>query len=189
MSAKPEQSVLDAIDALVDEQMAGGECAAIERTEAAVGALDRCALCRGAWHGSPWTGIDYEHLGEYDQHHHGRSLRCPGAFATGPQRIRYRWHDRYRWPMRYSMGRGRVADSFARLSDPMRRAYRSIANTYNALIELGIWDGAPELQPWQREMLSRWAGSNPDLPVQVPQRGADVHPEWLVDAIRGVEGL
>lgn len=90
MGVNPEQDVIDAIDALVDEQMAGGEIA--HRDRARVVNTDRCSLCGGAWHGDPWTGIDYAHLGEYDQHDHGRRVGCPGASATtGPQRIRWRW--------------------------------------------------------------------------------------------------
>lgn len=163
MSTNPESSVIDAIDALIDEQMAGGEYAAIERTEAAVGALDRCALCRGAWHGSPWTGIDYEHLGEYDLHHHGRSLRCPGAFATGPQRIRYRWHDRYRSPMRLSMGRNRVAAS----QSPIQR-YHQHLQAINEFIE-ALTEGDTALQQWQREQRARWINGDtaPNLPPEL----------------------
>lgn len=52
MNANPEQSVLDAIDALVDEQMAGGEIAAERRAEVIASDIDRCALCKGAWHGT-----------------------------------------------------------------------------------------------------------------------------------------
>lgn len=90
MTTNPEQDVIDAIDALVDEQMAGGEVA--HRDRARVVNTDRCSLCGGAWHGETWTGIDYAHLGEYDQHDHGRAVGCPGASATtGPQRIRWRW--------------------------------------------------------------------------------------------------
>lgn len=89
MSGNPEQDVIDAIDALVDEQMAGGEIAHRDRARAIN--TDRCSLCGGAWHGETWTGIDYVHLGEYDQHDHGRAVGCPGASATtGPQRIRWR---------------------------------------------------------------------------------------------------
>lgn len=96
MTRNREQDVIDAIDALVDEQMAGGEHAHLERAQA--GTSDRCALCGGAWHGDRWDGVDHEHLGEYDQHHHGRTLGCPGANATGPQRIRWRHEDRgARW--------------------------------------------------------------------------------------------
>lgn len=90
MTTNPEQDVIDAIDALVDEQMAGGEIA--HRDRARIVNTDRCSLCGGAWHGETWTGIDYAHLGEYDQHDHGRLVGCPGASATtGPQRIRWRW--------------------------------------------------------------------------------------------------
>lgn len=90
MTTNPEQDVIDAIDALVDEQMAGGEIA--HRDRARVVNTDRCSLCGGAWHGETWTGIDYAHLGEYDQHDHGRLVGCSGASATtGPQRIRWRW--------------------------------------------------------------------------------------------------
>ncbi|SIJ52051.1 Uncharacterised protein [Mycobacteroides abscessus subsp. bolletii] len=89
MTRNHEQDVIDAIDALVDEQMAGGEHAHRQRAKAA-GTADRCALCGGAWHGEPWTGVDHEHLGRYDRHDHGRTIGCPGANATGPQRIRWR---------------------------------------------------------------------------------------------------
>ncbi|RIT63998.1 hypothetical protein D2E95_01285 [Mycobacteroides abscessus] len=115
MTARPEQEVIDAIDALIDEQLAGGEYAAIEHTEAVVADRDRCKLCGGAWHGSPWMGVDRDHLGEYDRHNHGRAMRCPGAFATGPQRIRYRWHKRQRSVMQGWMGRRQ---------DPWQRYYR-----------------------------------------------------------------
>lgn len=90
VSINPEQDVIDAIDALVDEQMAGGEIAHRDRARAVN--TDRCKLCGGGWHGEAWTGIDYAHLGEYDQHDHGRLVGCPGASATtGPQRIQWRW--------------------------------------------------------------------------------------------------
>lgn len=85
-SGNPEQDVIDAIDALVDEQMAGGEVAyygGFRGVDTAV-----CSLCGSAWHGNTWTGIDPE----YDLYsHHGRLVGCPGASAiTGPQRIRWR---------------------------------------------------------------------------------------------------
>lgn len=97
MTRNREQDVIDAIDALVEEQMAGGEQAHRQRAQAA-GPGDRCALCGGAWHGEPWTGVDHEHLGRYDRHDHGRVYGCPGANATGPQRIRWRHEDRgARW--------------------------------------------------------------------------------------------
>ncbi|SKU62251.1 Uncharacterised protein [Mycobacteroides abscessus subsp. massiliense] len=111
--------VIDQIDALVDEQMAGGEYAAISRAEAVVTGVDRCALCGGDWHGSPWAGVDHNHLGEYDRHNHGRSMGCPGAFATGPQRIRYRWHKRQRSAMQGWMGRGHLDDGSRVFARPM----------------------------------------------------------------------
>ncbi|SHP70193.1 hypothetical protein [Mycobacteroides abscessus] len=82
----PEQGVIDAIDALVDEQMAGGEVAYYGRFRGVDTAV--CSLCGGAWHGNTWTGIDLE----YDLYsHHGRLVGCPGASSTtGPQRIRWR---------------------------------------------------------------------------------------------------
>ncbi|SKS11110.1 Uncharacterised protein [Mycobacteroides abscessus subsp. bolletii] len=154
MSANPEQAVLDAIDALVDEQMAGGEYAAISRAEAVVTGVDRCTLCGGDWHGSPWTGVDRNHLGEYDQHNHGRSVGCPGAFATGPQRIRYRWHKRQRSAMQGWMGRGQ---------DPLQRCLRTLQNTYD-FIELLTGE---QPAPWQREQLASWFnGTVPDLPPE-----------------------
>ncbi|MDO3233678.1 hypothetical protein [Mycobacteroides abscessus] len=146
--------VIDQIDALVDEQMAGGEYAAISRAEAVVTGVDRCALCGGDWHGSPWTGVDRDHLGEYDQHNHGRSVGCPGAFATGPQRIRYRWRKRQRSAMREWMGRGQ---------DPLQRCLRTIQNMYD-FMELLTGE---QPAPWQREQLASWFnGTVPDLPPE-----------------------
>lgn len=157
MTANPEQSVLDAIDALVDEQMAGGEYAAERRAEAIAGDIDRCALCKGAWHGSPWTGIDHHHLGEYDRHSHGRSVGCPGAFATGPQRIRYRWHKRQRSAMQGWMGRGQ---------DPLQRHYRQLQATRD-LID-ALTEGGPALEQWQRQQRASWlTGATPNLPPEV----------------------
>lgn len=132
MNANPEQSVLDAIDALVDEQMAGGEIAAERRAEVIASDIDRCALCKGAWHGTPWTGVDHDHLGEYDRHSHGRALSCPGAFATGPQRIRYRWRNRLYRSMRRTMGREQA---------PLQRFYRHL-QAVNEFIE-ALTEGAP----------------------------------------------
>ena len=182
MTTNPEQDVLDAIDALVDEQMAGGEYAAEHRASVAAADIDRCALCKGSWHGDPWTGIDREHLGEYDQHNHGRRLACPGAFATGPQRIRYRWQRQgWRWgtlsgrPWLVSIGQNhppanRMFDNLGnpmrRLNNPIEQAHRSITNVYNALDVLGVWDGV-NVEPWQREVVNQWYGGNSDLPEQM----------------------
>ncbi|SIN33602.1 hypothetical protein [Mycobacteroides abscessus] len=176
MTANPEQSVLDAINALVDEQMAGGEYAAERRAEVIAGDLDRCALCKGAWHGSPWTGVDHDHLGEYDRHNHGRALSCPGAFATGPQRIRYRWQHHLRWPMRRSMGRedvaarmfGNLGDPIRELvdGDPMQRCYRQLQAARD-FIDALTGDG-PALEQWQCEQRASWlAGATPNLPPEV----------------------
>jgi len=176
MSANPEQSVIDEIDALVNEQMAGGEYAADRRTETIVDDIDRCALCRGAWHGSPWAGVDHDHLGEYDRHNHGRALKCPGAFATGPQRIRYRWQHRHYWPMRRWMGREHVAARmFGNLGNPMRelvdgdpmqwyqRMLRAARDAMDSLTE-----GDPAMREWQREQRARWFnGEVPNVPPQM----------------------
>lgn len=157
MTANPEQSVLDAIDALVDEQMAGGEYAAIEHTEAVVSGVDRCALCGGDWHGSPWAGVDRDHLGEYDRHNHGRSVGCPGAFATGPQRIRYRWRKRQHSVMQGWLGRGQ---------DPLQRHYRQLQATRDFIDALT--EGGPALEQWQRQQRASWlAGATPNPPPEV----------------------
>ncbi|WP_100454916.1 hypothetical protein [Mycobacteroides abscessus] len=146
--------VIDQIDALVDEQMAGGEYAAISRAEAVVTGVDRCTLCGGDWHGSPWTGVDRDHLGEYDRHSHGRALSCPGAFATGPQRIRYRWRKRQRSVMQGWLGRGQ---------DPLQRCLRTMQNMYD-FIELLTGE---QPAPWQREQLASWFnGIVPNLPPE-----------------------
>ncbi|RIR35597.1 hypothetical protein D2E36_01810 [Mycobacteroides abscessus] len=156
MTARPEQEVIDAIDALIDEQLAGGEYAAIEHTEAVVADRDRCKLCGGAWHGSPWMGVDRDHLGEYDRHNHGRAMRCPGAFATGPQRIRYRWHKRQRSVMQGWMGRRQ---------DPWQRYYRQLQATRD-LID-ALTEGGPALEQWQRQQRASWlAGATPNLPPE-----------------------
>lgn len=175
MTARPEQEVIDAIDALIDEQLAGGEYAAIEHTEAVVADRDRCKLCGGAWHGSPWMGVDRDHLGEYDRHNHGRAMRCPGAFATGPQRIRYRWHKRQRSVMQGWMGRRQ---------DPWQRYLRSLQNTYNT-IKLLLGE---DLVPWQRERLaSLYTEATPGLPpvVQFPRQYG--HPNRLVSIPEGFQ--
>ncbi|AGM30033.1 hypothetical protein MABM_49910 [Mycobacteroides abscessus] len=157
MNANPEQSVLDAIDALVDEQMAGGEIAAERRAEVIASDIDRCALCKGAWHGTPWTGVDHDHLGEYDRHSHGRALSCPGAFATGPQRIRYRWRNRLYRSMRRTMGREQA---------PLQRFYRH-PQAVNEFIE-ALTEGDPALQEWQREQRARWLNDTaPNLPPEI----------------------
>ncbi|SII89645.1 Uncharacterised protein [Mycobacteroides abscessus subsp. abscessus] len=157
MNANPEQSVLDAIDALVDEQMAGGEIAAERRAEVIASDIDRCALCKGAWHGTPWTGVDHDHLGEYDRHSHGRALSCPGAFATGPQRIRYRWRNRLYRSMRRTMGREQA---------PLQRFYRHL-QAVNEFIE-ALTEGDPALQEWQREQRARWLNDTaPNLPPEI----------------------
>lgn len=80
--SNPEQSVIDCIDALVDEQIDNydNRSGYDHNVNQAV-----CALCGGEWHGTravvnsldPWA-------------HTGRTLGCPGAYATGPQRIRFR---------------------------------------------------------------------------------------------------
>lgn len=156
MTARPEQEVIDAIDALIDEQLAGGEYAAIEHTEAVVADRDRCKLCGGAWHGSPWMGVDRDHLGEYDRHNHGRAMRWPGAFATGPQRIRYRWHKRQRSVMQGWMGRRQ---------DPWQRYYRQLQATRD-LID-ALTEGGPALEQWQRQQRASWlAGATPNLPPE-----------------------
>lgn len=184
MTTNPEASVIDAIDALIDEQLAGGEYAAIERTETVVADRDRCKLCSGAWHGSPWTGVDHDHLGEYDRHSHGRAMRCPGAFATGPQRIRYR-----RERARNTEGcRNRsLTERLGGLGNPvreldsdrlarMRRALRDARDAIEVLTE-----GGPALQSWQREQLAAlYVGppSRPPLVMQFPRQFG--HPNRLM---------
>jgi hypothetical protein len=81
--------LIDAIDQLVDEQLARGENG---------GNLDqdRCELCGGPWHGAP---TDFA-AGAQDLHHPG----CPGAFANDTQREQ--WHrDRERNRGFFRLGR------------------------------------------------------------------------------------
>ncbi|WP_079616956.1 hypothetical protein [Mycobacteroides abscessus] len=138
MTRNREQDVIDAIDALVDEQMAGGEHAHRQRAQAA-GTGDRCALCGGAWHGEPWTGVDHEHLGRYDQHHHGRTLGCPGANATGPQRIRWRHEDRgARWLAQHGFRTG---------GNPFVDQTASVAWTIDMVNAM-----RPPVPPWQQRV-------------------------------------
>jgi hypothetical protein len=63
--------LIDAIDRLVDEQLARGELGGdVDQ--------DRCELCGGPWHGAPTDSTDdAEDL---------RHPRCPGAFADDTQR-------------------------------------------------------------------------------------------------------
>lgn len=71
----PEDSVIDAIDALVDEQLAEGPV-----DDYSVNRYDKCALCRGDWHGltDPESG-------------------CPGAYARGYQKRKWQQFTRNRW--------------------------------------------------------------------------------------------
>lgn len=62
MSDNPERDVIDAIDALVDEQLAQ-EASGYDHNLN----QPKCELCRGEWHGIPST------------------MRCPGAHATPEQ--------------------------------------------------------------------------------------------------------
>ncbi|SHP53561.1 hypothetical protein [Mycobacteroides abscessus] len=133
-----EQDVIDAIDALVDEQMAGGEQAHRQRAQAA-GPGDRCALCGGAWHGEPWTGVDHEHLGRYDRHDHGRVYGCPGANATGPQRIRWRHEDRgAQWLAQHGFRTG---------GSPFVDQIASVAWTVDMVNAM-----CPPVPPWQQRL-------------------------------------
>lgn len=151
MTRNREQDVIDAIDALVDEQMAGGEHAHQERAQA-TGTSDRCTLCHGAWHGDPWTGVDHEHLGQYDQHHHGRTLGCPGANATGPQRIRWR-HNRnhHHWP------------------------YTDMVTSTAWNVDL-INAMRPPVPPWRQLLLNSIAATRGD--IQLPNRPAFNPADW-----------
>lgn len=192
MTRNREQDVIDAIDALVDEQMAGGEHAHRQRAQAA-GTGDRCALCGGAWHGEPWTGVDREHLGRYDQHDHGRVYGCPGANATGPQRIRWRHEDRgARWLAQHGFptGGSRFVDQTASVAwtvdmvNAMRppvppwqlRLYEGIVRRHSQEIQLpnapAINPGSWGLQPYflvdddghrRDPQPSPWAYSGPEL--------------------------
>jgi hypothetical protein len=85
--------LIDAIDQLVDEQLARGE------TGYDLG-QDRCELCGGPWHGAPsQSPTEREDL--------LRRPRCPGAFADDAQREQWQ-RDRRRgrrlrrvpWPLR-----------------------------------------------------------------------------------------
>lgn len=74
-AGNPEDAVLDAIDALVDEQLAQ------ERSgyDHNVG-QQRCPLCGGDWHGDVVEANDIR-AGEWP-----RTVGCPGARATAKQR-------------------------------------------------------------------------------------------------------
>jgi len=81
--------LIDAIDRLVDEQLARGELGGdVDQ--------DRCELCGGPWHGAPTYITD-----ETDERHfHG----CPGAFASDTQL--QQWHrDRERARAAFRAGR------------------------------------------------------------------------------------
>lgn len=150
MSRNAEQDVIDAIDALVDEQMDGGEHAHRQRAQS-VGASDRCTLCGGAWHGDRWDGIDREHLGAYDRHDHGRTIGCPGANATGPQRIRWR-HERnhHRWP------------------------YTDMVTSTAWTVYMVNAMRIPQLLPWQQALIEAIANSSDiDLPTAPTLNPAD----------------
>ncbi|WP_078344578.1 hypothetical protein [Mycobacteroides chelonae] len=182
----PEASVIDAIDALIDEQMTGGEIAAERRAEVTASEVDRCKLCNGAWHGSPWTGVDYDHLGEYDRHSHGRAMRCPGAFATGPQRIRYR-RERMRTALPDWLY-GNLGGPVRRLvnGDPLSRYLRQI-QAMNDLVQV-LAEDDPALQQWRREQLAAWhSGPIPNLPpvMQFPRQF--VHPNRLMSIPDGFQ--
>lgn len=58
----PEDAVIDAIDALVDEQLAGGPV-----DDYSVDRYDRCRICKQGWHGLP------------------NDVGCPGIHARGYQ--------------------------------------------------------------------------------------------------------
>lgn len=83
MSDNPEQPVIDAIDQLVNDQMAnyhnrsGYDHNVNQET---------CTLCGGTWHGIKWAPTGRQWLDDTSR----RSIGCPGAHATGPQRIRFR---------------------------------------------------------------------------------------------------
>lgn len=70
----PEQNVIDAIDALVDEQLAEGPV-----DDYSVNRYDKCALCKLDWHGLP-----------------DDTTGCPGAYARGYQKRKYQARARWR---------------------------------------------------------------------------------------------
>lgn len=166
MTVRPEQEVIDAIDALIDEQMAGGEIAAERRAEVTASEVDRCKLCNGAWHGSPWTGVDHDHLGEYDRHNHGRAMGCPGAFATGPQRIRYR-RERMHNALSDRPYGNLIQTPTRRLvnGDPMSRYLRQV-QAMNDIVQV-LAEDDPALLEFQREHLSSWTRPISNLPPEV----------------------
>ncbi len=79
---KPEQSVIDAIDALVDEQLAGGPV-----DDYSVNRYVKCATCKDDWH-----GVTHEDNG------------CPGAYARGYQKREWK-RERKRKQSRYAHAR------------------------------------------------------------------------------------
>lgn len=186
MTRNREQDVIDAIDALVDEQMAGGEHAHRQRAQAA-GTSDRCALCGGAWHGEPWTGVDREHLGRYDQHDHGRAYGCPGANATGPQRIRWRHEDRgARWLAQHGFRTG---------GSPFVDQIASVAWTAPQPYFLVDDDGQrrdPQPSPWVIQHHTD-EGAAPSITHVIPpeltlrhQRPLADSPQWLQDMVDNI---
>lgn len=150
------ESVVDAIDALVDDQMANydNRSGYDHNVNQAV-----CALCGGAWHGTKWTPTGSEWLDDTSC----RTIGCPGAYATGPQRIRFR-HGRG-WPLRLGKrigqgyittivvgaGVGHVRDRSGR--PPSFQFYNEIPDGF---VEVGHID---EDAPWIDPAL--WSGQPP----------------------------
>jgi hypothetical protein len=82
---RPERHVIDAIDALVDEQLAHPEQFRVVHDHR------QCDICGGEWHGLPGTGpaqfVVSGPLGAegYEQIGNGGRPGCPGAYATEQQ--------------------------------------------------------------------------------------------------------
>ncbi|ORA57248.1 hypothetical protein [Mycobacteroides franklinii] len=157
----PEQAVIDAIDALVDDQLDGyRDRSGYDHNVNQV----RCSLCQREWHGL-------------------REGYCPGAFATGPQRIRYRRLRERMWgewgrPVAFAAS-GRLSSIWAERNhcDAPRRALRAIRSVCESLASLTHIPN-PLLPPFSTELQP----PDPAAPwlVFIPPRSHDcmVVPVW-----------
>ena len=130
----PEDSVIDAIDALVDEQLAEGPV-----DDYSVNRYDKCALCKLDWHGL-----------------RDDSTGCPGAYARGYQKREWQAMRR-RWrgiPPRAGELYGDLMNGITQMSNPnslVNRRAREMARAYEReLLEHIRPRSEPQLPPEQQ---------------------------------------
>lgn len=172
----PEDAVIDAIDQLVDEQLAGGPV-----DDYSVDRYDRCRHCRQGWHGLPNdVGCPGAHARGYQIREWKRKLRTQPGYVkprydyVADVSARHAAAVRDQVDREILRGRGPLAAARASAQPPSRPAYQVWrCPTCQTTVARGQHCACP--RNWQRMD----SAPNPFLPSQIVR-------EWCTNCMRVV---